>query len=434
MDPALLARLADGPGRALLESIGPYAADSALAVSTRLRAAGHEPELVSAALAQARLRGLARDKFGSDADGMLFTADGLEQATRPELAARHTARFVAAGVGQIVDLGCGIGSDARAFAAAGLGVHAVEVDPVTAAVARANLAAWPDARVIQAPAETIDVAAVSKGQEVREPGVSEPGVSGQAEASGRHTGVWVDPGRRVPGVRDVSGRARRVFSLEAISPSWRQVLAWAAQVPATGAKLSPAFPHAAIPAGAEAQWTSWRGEVLECALWWGPLAQVAGRTAAVCRAGASPAVVTEADIRSEAPLGGIGEVGTWLYEADRAVVRAGLSGALPGRPLSPDVGYATGPAASDQPWLRCYAVLEAMPLNAKVVRGWLRERGIGRVTIKKRGVSVDPEALRRDLTTRADGEGLVVVTTVAGRAVVVVVAPPPPGGPGIETA
>ena len=56
MDPALLARLADGPGRALLESIGPYAADSALAVSTRLRAAGHDPELVSAALAQARLR------------------------------------------------------------------------------------------------------------------------------------------------------------------------------------------------------------------------------------------------------------------------------------------------------------------------------------------------------------------------------------------
>ena len=138
MDPAVLARLASGPGRALLDSLEGYAADSALALSTRLRAAGHEPELVTAVLAQARLRGLAVEKFGAAAGGMLFTADGLEQATRPELASRHAARFVAAGVDHVVDLGCGIGSDARAFAASGLVVEAVEVEPVTAAVARAN--------------------------------------------------------------------------------------------------------------------------------------------------------------------------------------------------------------------------------------------------------------------------------------------------------
>ena len=298
MDPALLARLASGPGRALLDSLEGYAADSALALSTRLRAAGHEPELVTAVLAQARLRGLAVEKFGAAAGGMLFTADGLEQATRPELASRHASRFVAAGVDHVVDLGCGIGSDARAFAASGLSVEAVEVDPVTAAVARANLAEWPNAHVSEGSAETVDLAKAR----------------GAREVSGRHTGVWVDPGRRVSGVRDSAGRARRVFSLEAISPPWPQVLAWAAQVPATGAKLSPAFPHAALPSGTEAQWTSWRGEVLECAIWWGPLAQVPGRTAAVCRPGASPAIVTEADVREAPVIGGLDEVGPWFYE------------------------------------------------------------------------------------------------------------------------
>ena len=407
MDPALLARLASGPGRALLDSLEGYAADSALALSTRLRAAGHEPELVTAVLAQARLRGLAVEKFGAAAGGMLFTADGLEQATRPELASRHASRFVAAGVDHVVDLGCGIGSDARAFAASGLSVEAVEVDPVTAAVARANLAEWPNAHVSEGSAETVDLAKLR----------------GAREAGGRHTGVWVDPGRRVSGVRDSAGRARRVFSLEAISPPWPQVLAWAAQVPATGAKLSPAFPHAATPPGTEAQWTSWRGEVLECAIWWGPLAQVPGRTAAVCRPGASPTIVTEADVRDAPVIGRLDEVGAWFYEADRAVVRAGLSGALPGRELAAGVGYATGSEPIDLPWARRYAVVEAMPLRVKAVRAWLRARAIGRVTVKKRGVSVDPEALRRELTTRAEGHATLVVTSVAGHPVAIVVDP-----------
>ena len=46
--------------------------------------------------------------------------------------------------------------------------------------------------------------------------------------------------------------------------------------------------------GAEAQWTSWHGEVLECAVWWGPLVATAGRTAAVCTE-SSTSVVTQAD-------------------------------------------------------------------------------------------------------------------------------------------
>ena len=201
------------------------------------------------------------------------------------------------------------------------------------------------------------------------------------------------------------------------------MLAWAAQVPATGAKLSPAFPHAATPPGTEAQWTSWRGEVLECAIWWGPLAQVPGRTAAVCRPGASPAIVTEADVRDVPVIGRLDEVGAWFYEADRAVVRAGLSGALPGRELAAGVGYATGSEPIDLPWARQYAVAEAMPLRVKAVRAWLRARGIGRVTVKKRGASVDPESLRRELTTRAEGHATLVVTSVAGHPVAIVVDP-----------
>src|SRR3954452_14776897 len=66
----------------------------------------------------ARLRARARPVFGADADVLLFTADTLEQAGRPELAARRAARLLA-GADRAADLGCAAGTDTIALAQAG---------------------------------------------------------------------------------------------------------------------------------------------------------------------------------------------------------------------------------------------------------------------------------------------------------------------------
>ena len=70
---------------------------------------------------------------------MLYTADGLEQASRLEVAATHAGRFYNASLATVHDLGCGIGSDAVAMSALGVTVQGVDVDPVTAAIADINL-------------------------------------------------------------------------------------------------------------------------------------------------------------------------------------------------------------------------------------------------------------------------------------------------------
>ena len=402
-------RLVTGEGWALLQSLPAYDESTAVQLQVRLREV-YDPELVAAALTQSRLRARAVDKFGDFAAGMLFTPDGLEQSTRLSVAARHAHRFAGAGVREVYDLGCGIGADAMAFAGLDLVVRAVDADAVTARVAAANLRHWPSARVTRARAD-----------EVRLP---------LGEAA-RHLGVWLDPARRVSGVSDIRGRTKRVFSLDGISPTWQQVQAFAADVPATGAKLSPAFPHAAIPPGAEAQWSSWHGEVLECAIWWGPLATTPGRTAAVCSEDATH-VVTEPDAApatDTALLGSVAEVAEWLYEADRAVIRAGLTGALTaavdGTELGAGLGYVTSPAAYDIAWARRYRVLEAMPLSTKALARWLRDHGHDRVTIKKRGVTLDADLLRRQLKMTGRGRGgseaTLVVTRVAGAQVALVV-------------
>ncbi len=87
------------------------------------------------------------------------------------------------------------------------------------------------------------------------------------------------------------------------------------------------------------------------------------------------------------------------------------------------MGYVSSDRAVDVPWAHRYAVREALPWNVKAVRGWLRDRSVGRLTIKKRGVSLDPDVVRRQLRLSGDGEATLVLTRVAGQAYALVVDP-----------
>jgi hypothetical protein len=408
MDLAAVKKLVSGEGWGLLQSLPPYDESAVLALGERLRAAGFDTDLVAAALTQSRLRARGREKFGDFAAGMVFTSDGLEQATRLEIAARHAQRFRRAGMRRVFDLGCGIGADAMAIAGLDLKVEAIDADEVTATLAGVNLRHWPAAL---ASVGTVEGTQLPTGE------------------GARHTGAWLDPARRTPGVSDALGRTRRVFSLNAISPSWSTVQSIAQSLPATGAKLSPSFPHAAVPTGTEAQWTSLAGEVLECAIWWGPLVERAGRSALVIGADGRSSTVRQADAGpggGAAPVASsLAQIGAWLYEPDRAVIRAGLTGALTtvvdGVELDSGVGYVTSDKCVDVGYARRFAVTESMPLNVKALRAWLRDRDVGNVTIKKRGVTLDADALRRQLRLSGSLEMTLVITRVRNQQVCLVV-------------
>ncbi|HEX7589898.1 MAG TPA: SAM-dependent methyltransferase, partial [Demequinaceae bacterium] len=145
------ARAATSPeGLALLSDLPPYTADGALNRGASLRAAGVAPSLAAAVMTQARLRERARAKFGDFADGMLFTPEGLEQATRLTVAALHAERFRSAGIGRVADLTAGIGADAMAMSAIGIAVMAFETNEATALIADHNLRHWKQSVVVHA--------------------------------------------------------------------------------------------------------------------------------------------------------------------------------------------------------------------------------------------------------------------------------------------
>jgi hypothetical protein len=100
-------------------------------------------------------------------------------------------------------------------------------------------------------------------------------------------------------------------------------------------------------------------------------------------------------------------------------VAAGVDGGL----VDEHIAYVTSDASFRTPFARGYRVLERLPYREKQLRAALQERGIGRLTIKKRGVQVVPEELRKRLALRGDDEATLVLTRVAGQGTALLVEP-----------
>lgn len=353
----------------------------AVALVSRLRRDGHSPQRVAAVLDQYRLRRRARAKFDGFADRMLFTSSGLEQASRLAVAAHHAGRFAAAGLRRVADLGCGIGGDALALAALDLEVTAVERDEATAALAAYNLAPFPSARVKHADALQVSLDDVDA--------------------------VWLDPARREG--------SRRLNRSDDWSPSLDEALAIARKRPA-GIKLAPGMDRTLIPDDAEAQWVSADGDVVELVLWLGGLARDHVRRAAlVLRAGHPPAELTGP---ADSPDVDPGVLGNIVYEPEGAVIRARLIGdlarSLEGRMLDSTIAYITADHLTPTPFARAFRVLEHLPFTEKAVSRALTARDVGVLEIKKRGVDIDPAALRTRLRLRGAARAVLIVTRVAG--------------------
>jgi hypothetical protein len=127
------------------------------------------------------------------------------------------------------------------------------------------------------------------------------------------------------------------------------------------------------------------------------------------------------------PSPDVAEVGQVLYEPDGAVIRSGLvaqvAASVGGHLIDPTIAYVTADRRVSTPLASAYAVEEVFPFQLKTLRTWLRDRGVGKLTIKKRGTAVDPDQLRRQLRLTGDGEQTIVLTRVSGRQSVLAVRP-----------
>lgn len=369
------------------------------AISVRLRKEGTDPSLISAALTLVGLRHKAGHKFGANAESFLLTQAGLEQASRMPVSELHAARF--SGCASVADLGSGLGAESLAFLRAGLRVRAVELDPLTARFAEHNLAV--EAAVIS---EASDPPQIEPPRfEVLAGDATEIGADG-ADA------VFLDPARRTSGHRDT----KRLTSFDDYSPSLDFAFEQVRAARAGGVKLGPGFDREFIPEDAEAQWVSVDGQVVEMGLWFGAAAREGiRRSAAVIRAGevhelTAPEDAADAEVR---------ELGEYILEPDGAVIRARLIGLLAAQTgagmLHEHIAYLTSDTAVPTPFAQVFRVLEELPAKEKDLKKALSSRDIGKLEIKKRGVDVDPAALRTRLRLKGKRAATLILTRTADR-------------------
>lgn len=331
-----------------------------------------EPALIGSAIHQAWLRKRAQLRWGQPTD-FILTTDGLAQATRPEVSKLH-AGIVTAHFGEkahVVDLTCGLGFDALAFAAAGHHVTAVEFDPEIAKIAAINLRNH-NVDVICADATSYSIPADA-------------------------TLIYVDPARRDPhGAKTSSGDTKRVSNPEQWSPKWSYVRSLAQNFPVM-AKVAPGVDDETIGDWC-AGFISVNGDLVEGLL----TSFDTGRLAVVISDKSKKRFIGGHETR-------VAPFGEFLVVPDPALVRARaldvIADKIDGGLINEHISWLTASQensvielANESPRLaQVFHVQETLPFTPKLLRAELAKYKASAVTIMTRGVSVNVEELRKKI-------------------------------------
>ncbi len=326
-------------------------------------------------LVELRQRGAV--KF-DEAKRLFFTPRALEQASDQWIADYKAQRFPVNAL--VADLCCGIGGDLFSLARHAPTVG-VDLDPVHALLAEANCQALglQTCRAEVTDAATFDL---------------------------RPCAAWhIDPDRRPSG--------QRTTHVDYAVPPASRIDQLLRQLPHAALKTAPA---ADLPpswkANAERQWIGSRRECKQQVVWFGELARHPGQhTAAVVnhRKRCSDLLVGQPFV----PIEPAPSLGRYLFEPHAAVLAAQLTGALAAkhslRALDPTTCYLTSDGPIDDPLIDCFTILDSIPFDLRKSRALLRRHDIGPLEVKKRGVKIEPNVVRRKVQGKGSRQATLVI-------------------------
>ena len=395
----------------------------ALQVSTALNKQGYSNEERAAIMDYMALVPKFREKFANKetARGMFLLCDklALEQST-----AQDIGRWKA-GIwpheGSVNDLCCGMGGDSF-FLPAGLKITGVDLDENRLAMYRHNMLAFGKAASV-------------KCADVRE-----------VEGADYFT---IDPARRA-----IKGENQR--DLKNLTPTLEEVVEISKHYKGGMAKLPPGYPPAEIPDGTEILYLGGHGDCRECLVLFGELAKHPDTVRAVI-VGKTGETLAEwsrkrdrsletldddlqekldrndslegkdrtyrtATSRSDLPLG---EISKYLAEPAPVLIRSHLfnAAALAHDPnahlISEGIAYVSSDSPLPAPAFASYEILAHTEIATSAVRAMLKDHGIGKITLKLRGVKLDPDAETKRLKPKGKNEAILFYTRAQGEKIAI---------------
>ena len=401
----------------------------ALQVSTALHKAGYSNEDRAVIMDYKALVPKFREKFANKetARGMFLLCDklALEQSTAQDIGRWKANLWPCEGA--VHDLCCGMGGDSF-YLPASLKLTGVDLDENRLAMYRHNLQAFgKTAETICADVRSIECA--SNGM--------------------RADYFTIDPARRA-----IEGENQR--DLRNLTPTLEEVVEISKHYRGGMAKLPPGYPPAEIPDGTEILYLGGHSDCRECLVLFGELAKHPDTVRAIIvgKAGETLAEWTRrrdrsletldddlqekldrndslegkdrtyrtATSRSDLPLG---EIGKYIAEPAPVLIRSHLfnAAALTHDPdahlISEGIAYVSSDKPLPAPGFSCYEVLAHTEIASGAVRSMLKEHDIGKITLKLRGVKLDPDAETKRLKPKGKNSAILFYTRARGEKIAI---------------
>lgn len=229
----------------------------------------------------------------------------------------------------------------------------------------------------------------------------------------------IDPARR----KEENENQRQFDNL---TPSLQEVLELSKNYKGGMVKLPPGFPIDEIPFDAEIIYLGSRQDCRECLVLLGMLAQNPGKIRTVLLDKDSAIEFISKNDRSiveETQNLEISEIKRFISEPCPLFVRSKLfteiAKEMDAKIISQGIAYLTTEEPILQTGFSSFEVLEFAPLGTAAVKAMLKKHGIGKLTLKKRGVEIIPEEEIKRLKPKGKNEGVLFYTRLFGEKIAI---------------
>lgn len=386
-----------------------------------------------------------REKFGIENTAFLLCDKlALEQSTAQDIG-RWKANLWPSGpeaVGKTVhDLCCGMGGDSF-FLPKELTAIGVDLDENRLAMYRYNSSVMRGVSPESSNAHTI------LGD------VREVATHSNAASDAQHADYFtIDPARRA-----IEGENQR--DLRNLTPTFEEVIEISKHYKGGMAKIPPGYPICEIPRGTEILYIGSRTDCRECLVLFGELAKNPDHVRAVMvdKTGNEIAnwtfardekrearneseqsqydhnyelegrdrVYRTSSSESDLPLGGISK---FIAEPAPVLLRSHLFGVVAlahdetTHLISPGIAYVTSEKPLPAPAFANYEILESSEISTGAVRAMLKSHDIGKLTLKLRGVKVDPDQEIKRLKPKGKNSATLFYTRLDGEKIAILANP-----------